>query len=390
MSAYRLFTSTSAVWCTLMLALSLGWINPAQASESQEYEAQLRQLQDNIQRLQKELESVQGARDELREQLQKSESEIGTLLKNIERIEQQLKRQEQELQSLHQERSELQLAQQEQQQEVSYQIQAAYQLGRQSQVKLLLNQESPQRVSRLLRYYDYLLEARNEKIQAYLATLDRLEQLEPEIIAQTRSLEDNRNALQERHRQLSRHQSERRDTLNALNSRITSTDRELAQMQSDRERLEQLLTEMSSAIANLQLPDGDQPFSQRKGKLPWPTDGRVLHRFGSAQFAEKMQWNGMLIGAPAGQAVLAVHHGRVVFSDYFRGHGLLLIVDHGEGFMTLYAHNQSLFKETGDWVSAGERIASVGNTGGQKNAALYFEIRRNGQPTDPSAWLAQA
>src|SRR5690625_4849624 len=181
MSAYRLFTSTSAVWCTLMLALSLGWINPAQASESQEYEAQLRQLQDNIQRLQKELESVQGARDELREQLQKSESEIGTLLKNIERIEQQLKRQEQELQSLHQERSELQLAQQEQQQEVSYQIQAAYQLGRQSQVKLLLNQESPQRVSRLLRYYDYLLEARNEKIQAYLATLDRSEEHTSEL-----------------------------------------------------------------------------------------------------------------------------------------------------------------------------------------------------------------
>src|SRR5690554_5719798 len=201
MSAYRLFTPTNALWCTLVLTLSLGWANPGQANESREYEAQLRQLQDNIQRLQKELESVQGARDELREQLQKSESEIGTLLKNIERIEQQLKQQEQDLKSLHQERSELQLARQEQQQEVAHQVQAAYQLGRQSQVKLLLNQESPQRVSRLLRYYDYLLEARNEKIQSYLATLDQLEQLEPKITAQTRSLENNRSTLQERHHQ---------------------------------------------------------------------------------------------------------------------------------------------------------------------------------------------
>src|SRR5690625_4032198 len=141
MSAYRLFTSTSAVWCTLMLALSLGWINPAQASESQEYEAQLRPLQHNIQRLQRELAAVQGARDERREQLQKSESEIGTLLKSIERSEQQLRREEQELRSLHQERSELQLAPQARQQEVSYQIRAASQLGRQSPVKLLLKRE---------------------------------------------------------------------------------------------------------------------------------------------------------------------------------------------------------------------------------------------------------
>jgi murein hydrolase activator len=386
--------SPGTFWCTFALVLTLGLglagPIPAQANETREYEAQLRQLQENIQRLQRELESVQGTRDELREQLQKSESEIGELLRNIERIEKQLKKQEQDLQSLHRERSELQLARNEQQQEVSYQMQAAYQLGRQSQIKLLLNQESPERVSRILRYYDYLLEARNEKIQSYLTTLDRLDQIEPQITAQTHSLEQNRSALRERHSELSLRQQERRETLAALNNRITSADQELTQMQGDRERLEQLLDEMTSAIANLSLPEGDHPFSNRKGRLPWPTDGTVQHRFGSSQFAEKMQWNGIVIRAPAGQAVLAVHHGRVVFSDYFRGHGLLLIVDHGEGFMTLYAHNQSLFKETGEWVSAGERIASVGNTGGRQNAGLYFEIRHNGRPTDPSGWLARA
>src|SRR5690606_38463950 len=190
----------------------------------------------------------------------------------------------------------------------------------------------------------------------YLTTLERLEQIEPQILAKTQTLAQNQQALSERHQQLQRRQEERRRTLLALNSRITNADKKLGQMQQDRERLEALLSEMASAIANIPLPGDERPFSSRKGQLPWPTDGTVQHRFGSSQVTDKLQWNGILIKATMGQPVLAVHHGRVVFSDYFRGHGLLLIVDHGEGFMTLYAHNQSLFKETGEWVSAGERI----------------------------------
>lgn len=374
----------------LLLCLGLALFTPALADDAADYEARLKELQNNIQQLQRELKSAQGTRDELREQLEESESEIGELLNNIERIEKQLEEQEDNLQGLRQERSELQSARQAQQQEVSHQVQAAYQLGRQSQMKLLLNQEEPERVSRILRYYDYLLEARNDKIQTYLATLQRLDQIEPEIAAETRALERNRSALSERHERLNQSQQERRQTLAAINNRITSADQELTQMQSDRERLEKLLQEMTSTIANIPLPGDDRPFSSRRGRLPWPTDGQVQHRFGSSQFAEKLQWNGITIRAPTGQAVFAVHHGRVVFSDYFRGHGLLLIVDHGEGYMTLYAHNQTLLKDTGEWVSAGERIASVGNTGGRSTAGLYFEIRHNGRPTDPAAWLARA
>lgn len=387
-SLFPRLTISKTLWLSLVL-LSLGSV-PAMADEQAEYEARIQQLQRNIQKLQQELQKAQGSRDELREQLENSESEIGKLLREIDRIERDLKEQDQDLQSLRQEREQLQHSRQEQQEEVARQVRAAYQLGRQSQVKLLLNQESPERVSRLLAYYDYWLEARTEKIERYLETLAELNRVEPQIREQTAELERSRNQLQRRHETLSQHQEERKQTLAALNQRIRSTDRELGELRADQERLQALLDEMASAVAELALPGDGQPFSSRKGRMPWPAKGSLQHSFGSGQLGGQVTRNGIVIRANEGEAVLAVHHGRVVFSDYFRGHGLLLIVDHGEGYMSLYAHNQSLYKETGEWVSAGETIASVGNTGGQAQPGLYFEIRHQGKPTDPAPWLAQA
>ena len=120
--------------------------------------------------------------------------------------------------------------------------------------------------------------------------------------------------------------------------------------------------------------------------MPWPAGNKLIKKFGNAKIDGKITWEGILISAKAGTSVEAIHHGRVVFSDYLRGHGLLVIVDHGDGYMSLYAHNQSLLKETGDWVSSGETISRVGNTGGQAQAGLYFEIRHQGKPTDPIKW----
>ncbi len=372
------------------LCLMLSGTVVAQADDQAEYEARMEELQRTIEQLQKELKKTQGSRDDLENQLEESESDIGELLKKIERIESDLKEQDKDLQSLKQERNELDQSRQAQQQAVSEQVRAAYQLGRQSQIKLLLNQENPQRVSRLLRYYDYWLEARTDKIERYLETLAELDRIEPRIVQKTAELARNRDQLQEQHARLADRQAERRETLTAMNQRIRSTDQELNGLQKDRERLQALLDEMVAAVADLEMPGGDTPFSERKGRLPWPTEGALRHRFGSAQLDGQITRNGIIIDAGEGEPVLAVHHGRVVFSDYFRGHGLLLIVDHGEGYMSLYAHNQSLYKETGEWVSAGETIASVGSTGGQAEAGLYFEIRHRGKPTNPAPWLAQA
>ncbi len=371
----------------LCLAFSVG---PALADDASDYEKQLKELQSNIQKLQKELKEVKSSRDELQDELEESESDIGELLKKIEKLKSEMEQQDEQLQSLHKERSELQQARREQQAAVAEQVQAAYRLGRQSQIKLLLNQEAPERVTRILTYYDYLLAARSDKLTSYLNTLNRLDAIEPEIEAKTAALARDKDALSQRHRELAERQEKRKQTLAKLNSSISSSDQRLAKMQRDRERLEKLLGEMTSTIASIPLPGDGQAFSRSKGKLPWPTKGRVQHRFGSSQVADKLQWNGLLIQAPAGEPVVAVHYGRVVFSDYFRGHGLLVIVDHGEGFMSLYAHNQSLLKETGEWVSAGEHIARVGSTGGRESPGLYFEIRQGGRPTDPAQWLARA
>lgn len=375
---------------SVCVGVLLLWTGPLHADEQAEYEERLETLQRNIQQLQQELDRAQGSRDELREQLEKSESDIGELLQDIDRIERELKEQDEDLQSLRQERRELQHSREQQQDEVARQVRAAYQLGRQSQVKLLLNQESPERVSRLLRYYDYWLEVRTDKIEQYLDTLAQLDRIEPEIHAQTAALERNRERLESQHESLQASQAQRQETLAALNQRIRSTDQELGDLRQDQERLQALLDEMATAVADMELPGDDQPFSSRRGAMPWPTEGSLRHAFGSSQLDGQVTRNGIVISASEGQEVTAVHHGRVVFSDYFRGHGLLLIVDHGEGYMTLYAHNQTLYKETGEWVSAGETIASVGSTGGQAQSGLYFEIRHRGKPTNPTPWLAQA
>lgn len=350
----------------------------------------MKKLQENIQQLQKELKSIQGERSELQKNLQKSETEVGELLKKIEQINRDLKNQNNQLKELHQERETLEGAKQQQQSEVATQVASAYQLGQQSQVKLLLNQESPERVSRMLKYHQYFLAARAEKLAAYVATLQQLDELEPRIAAKTIELSNSQKTLQARHEELKQRQKDRQQALAKINSTLKNKDQELRQLEEDRKRLQTLLQQVTHTVGSVPLPSGNEKFSSRKGRLPWPTEGKVIHRFGSARVTGQMQWSGMMIRAAEGKPVVAVHHGRVVFADYFRGHGLLLIVDHGEGFLSLYAHNQSLFKTTGDWVRAGDAIASVGNSGGQAETGLYFEIRHNGKPTDPATWLARA
>ena len=145
---------------------------------------------------------------------------------------------------------------------------------------------------------------------------------------------------------------------------------------------------VEEAAAELVLPSNYESFVSRKGRLAWPIKGRVAHSFGSTR-SGSLRWEGWLISASAGDNVKTVHHGRVVFSNYLRGFGLLVIVDHGEGYMTLYAHNQELLKETGDWVQSNEVVSRAGDTGGLNKPALYFEIRKQGKPADPKSWLGK-
>jgi septal ring factor EnvC (AmiA/AmiB activator) len=196
--------------------------------------------------------------------------------------------------------------------------------------------------------------------------------------------------LQQEHKALVSNKVSREKNLAKINYRIKDKDQLLKKLNSDRQELEELIDAVEQTIANISIPSDYRPFAQLKGKLPWPISGKPSNRFGSSRSGSKLRWQGINIPSNPGTNIKAIHHGRVVFADWLRGSGLLLIIDHGDGYMSLYAHSQSLLSETGDWVGTGETIATAGNSGGQQQTGLYFEIRHNGKPSNPHKWCKRS
>ncbi|HTF98218.1 MAG TPA: peptidoglycan DD-metalloendopeptidase family protein [Cellvibrio sp.] len=391
MSRFFAFTKTFALKGLLCTALICTVVH---ADEK----ADMAKLQKEIEALQKELKEVQGTRSDLQKDLEKSEKQINELQKKADEIDKELNQQNKELNQLKNERSQLEQARKNQQAQIAEQIRAAHKLGEQSEVKVLLNQESPDQVSRIMKYHSYFMEAHTAKMKTYLDTITRIDALTPEIEKKTLELADMQSALDGQRAALKNIHGEREQALAKVNNDLKNKNKALKQLSEDRRKLQALLDRVTRQVATtgainapgyVPLPKGGEKFSQRKGRMPWPTQGSMVHRFGSARIAGQMNWSGAYISAPMGNNVQAVHHGRVVFADYFGGHGLLVIVDHGEGYMSLYAHNQRLLKKAGEPVQAGEVIATVGNSGGQASAGLYFEIRHQGKPIDPNQWLAR-
>ena len=380
--------ATSRRWLRLTLACALvGLTLTAQADTETEQRARLQALKESIESLRGELSDVKSDRDQLLNALENSEKSISDLSTKVEKLKQQLQQQEQKIDGLQQRKDQLEQDKGAQQGHVGEHINAAYRLGQQSNLRLLLNQQDPALVARNLKYFEYLTQARAVKIKQYLTTIAELQRVEQAIAVNTEQLRHNHNQLREQRDMLVDQRAERQSTLKKLEATIASKDERLRLMQRDRQRLEQVLQRVTQLLDDIKIPADTVNFATLKGRLPWPTQGTIVERFGADRVAGRIRWEGMVIKADAGTPVKAVHHGRVVFSDYLRGHGLLLIVDHGTGFMSLYARNQALYKEIGEWVNAGEVIATVGNSGGQASAGLYFELRHNGQPTDPHKWI---
>jgi septal ring factor EnvC (AmiA/AmiB activator) len=242
----------------------------------------------------------------------------------------------------------------------------------------------------MMKYYQAFSHERQEKIAEFVKTLTRLAEIEPAIAYEADQLNATYRALKEQQAELRQSQTQRQRTLIKLQTELSDKETRLSALIADRKRLETLLAKVYEEINSQELNFALGEFSKLKGRLPWPTKGRKLNAFGRKRSGSTIPWHGLEIAAKEGNDIIAIHHGQVVFSDYLRGHGLLLIIDHGSGFMSLYAHAKHLYKELGEWVEAGERVASVGTTGGRKEAALYFELRHNGKPTDPNPWFTRA
>jgi septal ring factor EnvC (AmiA/AmiB activator) len=371
----------------LLLVLPLLLALPAAASERQAKEAELKQLRAHIGKLQQELESVRGRYDSLRGELRRTERKIGQLSRKLKELTEQLKHKEKNLAGLKQKAHELQLTIAEHRHHLGGQIRASYAMGRQEYLKILLNQESPATVGRMITYYDYLNKARSERIHQLNKTLVELEQVRAEVEAETARLRVLREQRKHEKAALDASKRDRQKVVAKLQNEIQDKDQRLGGMLRDEEELKSLIKALSEALEDIPAEPGNRkPFAKLKGKLKWPTRGRVVASYGSPRKLGKLTWQGVMIGADSGQEVRSVSHGRVAFADWLRGYGLLIIIDHGDGYMSLYGHNQSLYRETGDWVEAGEVIATVGDSGGLDRAGLYFEIRKNGKPSDPVRW----
>ncbi|SEI51990.1 Septal ring factor EnvC, activator of murein hydrolases AmiA and AmiB [Allopseudospirillum japonicum] len=354
---------------------------------------QLKALQQEINSLQGWLKTAEGQRSEHQEILAEAERDIGILLKQIQDHQDQQNQLNGQLDELQSRQTLLQRQRDQQALLLRRQIRAAYAMGRQEYLKVLLNQEAPDQLARVLRYYDYLNRERATRIESYLASARELRQVESEIIEKSQHLNAVTQSLRDQSAQLAQEQEKRQQALAALEQNIQNKGSELDKLLSDQVRLEKLLAAVEQAAQKIQPQPDNRPFRKMRGQLPWPLDTdqgvKVLQAFGSEQYNGKLRSRGLLLEANLGQAVRAVHSGRVVFSDWLRGFGLMVILDHGTGYMSLYGHNQTLLRDTGAWVHAGEVIATAGHTGGQKRTALYFEIRYKGRPTDPVSWVAK-
>ena len=433
----------------ILLALSC-LLSPAFADERAQTQQQLDATRQDIAELKKTLGKLQEEKAGVQKDLKATETDIGNLEKQVEALQQELKKTEGELERLDTEKKKLQSARVEQQRLIAIQARSAYQNnGREEYLKLLLNQQNPEKFARTLTYYDYLSKARLEQLRTFNETLRQLANVEQAISSQQQQLLAQRTDLDSRRQALETERAKRQQVLAKLNSDVKDRDQKLQAREQDQADLAKVLKTIEETLARqareaeearkkallaqqeaekrrqqealaaaaardrarepaepaepveppkkarttlgpMVSSDGANyggAFSAARGKLPWPVNGRLLARFGDARGSDaRAKWDGVMISANPGTQVRAVHGGRVVFADWLRGAGLLVILDHGNGYLSLYGHNQSLLKNAGDIVKAGEAISTVGDSGGQDAAGLYFAIRQQGRPADPSQW----
>lgn len=262
---------------------------------------------------------------------------------------------------------------------------ASYMSGRQETLKLLLNQEQPDRLARLLRYQEYFQSARVDRIEILNRELKELLAMAAKVEQAAAELRQRQQAVNEQQEKLNAARKQRADALAAVQKRLGSQQQRLTSLRADEKRLEGLLRDMRQTLDDIPARPSGEPFGQLANKLPWPVPRQLAARFGSTREGP-VRWNGVLLDVAAGTPVRAIHPGRVVYADWLRGYGLLTILDHGGGYLTLYGHNQSLARDVGEWVSTGDVLALAGDSGGRDRAGLYFEIRRNGEPVNPDRW----
>lgn len=366
----------------------------------------------------KQLDAVRGEIDSLSQQraltkksqqqlysaLREQSLKVSEINRNLRDTEKQIQTQDQQLKNLQTQLGTQQAEQQQQLDALQHQLRAAFMHAQPSYLKMLLNQQDPDLLSRNSTYYRYFHAARQQQIAQIETLLADLSEEQKAVFAAQRALASTQTQQQQQQQALAQETERRQQTLAALDKKLASQDQQLSSLKAQEQALQNLLEKLNrqskaAAVAKAKAAQQAQQsersaplkptgsFASQSGKLLWPLRGKLLAHYGESRNLDKLRWKGIMIGAEAGHQVAASATGKIVFADWLRGFGLLVIIDHGDQFMSLYANNSSILKSVGEHVDAGEVIAQSGDQGVRQTAGLYFEIRHKGSPTDPLKWL---
>ncbi|RPE75968.1 septal ring factor EnvC (AmiA/AmiB activator) [Vulcaniibacterium tengchongense] len=393
---------------TVLVVLSFGPPSPAAAQNSREAERKLEKIRSELKAVASERRKLESQRGSAAKELREADEQVGATGRRLRELETRLAREQAALGELQRQRSALQDALAGQRRALAELLRAADRQGQDAPLKLLLAQDSVADAGRTLAYYGYLQRDRARRIAAMNAQLRELEEVEQAIARRRRELDDTRARQREQLAQLERERRERAALVAQLEQRYRDRASRERQLGRDAKGLEQLLKKLRAAAARAEAQrraaaeraarEQARGAPKRKpaqvasapapqvGGLGWPVSGALLAGYG-ATMPDGRSSDGLLIAAAAGAPVKAVADGTVVYAEWMTGYGLLAIVDHGNGYMSLYAHNDALLKDVGATVKRGDTLATVGNSGGQGRPALYFELRRNGAPVNPATWL---
>lgn len=367
------------------------------------------------------MQHIQQQKNTLNTQLAEVEKLYGRTVALLKTLQNQVELKHQNLLKIRQEMIKSKEEVAKQNKELAGQMKAAYAMGKKEKLRLLLNQQDPGLSSRMLVYYDYFNKAKLRKLASISESMQHLDQLSKQQEQEAEILE--KSLAQKKTEQIAVDgvRKRRAELLLQLKSDLSSSEQQITYLKESENKLKNLVSSLQRSTSDLSFdveqtkkkhevapePAKDLPnsgadfstptplvkgadskdFSSLKGQLPWPVQGRLSNKFGSARTeSTESTWDGVLIDASEGTEIRAITSGKVVYSDWLRGYGLLIIIDHGNGYMTLYAFNQSVYRQVGEWVERGEVIASVGKSGGRSHSGLYFGIRNKGKPVDPLDW----
>ena len=370
----------------------------------------LQELRGRIESLKKEVESAEETRSEASDALKKSELSISKISRNLYELDQQQQNTKSELDKLNGQSQQTQGSISTFQEQLSQLLYQQYIHGQQDPLVAMLNQQDASEIARQLHYYTYIARARAEMIQSLRKNLTQLQHITQRTQEKNAELARIKEEQSSQKKQLLAEQETRKKVLADIARQIAGHRKEINRLQQDEKRLTRLVEQLARITAKLAkkpaqpspsqskqpkqvnntVPDAsvaNSPFQQLKGKMHLPVAGELSNRFGTPRQDSGSLWKGLFIKAQSGQAVKAVASGRVVFADWLRGFGNLIIVDHDNSFMSLYGNNESLYKQVGDTVKAGDNIATVGNSGGNPQPGLYFELRYQSKPFDPLTWV---